>query len=82
MINSNIKQAIRHLKKDKINTLVQLNDTIEAPIAKGQVVGKMLAVIDGKPVASVPLIATADGEQSGFITRIWTRVVNWITSLF
>ena len=77
-----LKVLIAKNQKDKISTLVQLNNTIEAPITKGQVVGKMLAVMDGKPVASVPLIATANIEQSGFITRMWTHVVNWVTSLF
>ena len=51
-------------------------------IKKGQEIGKMMAVIDGKAVASVPIIATSDIEQSGFMSRTWQRVVRWAQNLF
>ena len=69
-------------QQDKLNTVIRLNSEINAPISKGQNVGQLLAVIDGKPVASVPLVATSDVEQSGFLKRAWTHLVNWISSLF
>ncbi|MEO1850972.1 MAG: serine-type D-Ala-D-Ala carboxypeptidase, partial [Psychrobacter sp.] len=57
-------------------------DSLEAPIKKGQEIGKMMAVIDGKAVASVPIIATNDVAQSGFLSRTWQHIVRWAKNLF
>lgn len=77
-----LKVLISKNQKDKLSTVIRLNDTIDAPIAQGQSVGELLAVVDGKSVASVPLIATTSVEQSGFFKRAWEHLVNWITNLF
>ncbi|WP_299185096.1 D-alanyl-D-alanine carboxypeptidase family protein [uncultured Psychrobacter sp.] len=69
-------------QKNKITTVVDIPESIEAPIKKGQKIGKMLAVIDGKAVASVPIVATTDLEQSGFMSRMWQHVVRWAQNLF
>lgn len=69
-------------QKNKITTVVDIPESIEAPVKKGQQIGKMLAVIDGKAVASVPIVATTDIEQSGFMSRMWQHVVRWAQNLF
>ncbi|MEN2751351.1 D-alanyl-D-alanine carboxypeptidase family protein [Psychrobacter sp. FBL11] len=69
-------------QKNKITTVVDIPESIEAPVKKGQQIGKMLAVIDGKAVASVPIVATTDIEQSGFVSRMWQHVVRWAQNLF
>ncbi len=69
-------------QKNKITTVVDIPESVEAPIKKGQQIGKMMAVIDGKTVASVPIIATNDVEQSGFMSRMWQHVVRWAQNLF
>ncbi|MGM8889056.1 serine-type D-Ala-D-Ala carboxypeptidase, partial [Psychrobacter sp. 1U2] len=69
-------------QKNKITTVVDIPESIEAPVKKGQQIGKMLAVIDGKAVASVPIVATTDIEQSGFVNRMWQHVVRWAQNLF
>ncbi|MBO1530234.1 D-alanyl-D-alanine carboxypeptidase [Psychrobacter sp. F1192] len=69
-------------QKNKITTVVDIPESIEAPLKKGQQVGKMMAVIDGKAIASVPIVATNDIEQSGFISRMWQHVVRWAQNLF
>lgn len=69
-------------QKNKISSIVKINPNIEAPIKKGQELGKMMAVMDGKTVASVPIVATQDIEQAGFISRMWQHVVRWVKGLF
>lgn len=78
----NLQILTTKTQKNKITTVVDLPESIEAPITKGQEIGKMMAVIDGKAVASVPIIATSDIEQSGFIGRMWEHVVRWAQNLF
>jgi D-alanyl-D-alanine carboxypeptidase (penicillin-binding protein 5/6) len=78
----NLQILTSKTQKNKITTVVDIPESLEAPIKKGQEVGKMMAVIDGKAVASVPLIATNDIEQSGFMSRTWEHIVRWVKNLF
>jgi len=78
----NLQILTSKTQKNKITTVVDIPDSLEAPIKKGQEVGKMMAVIDGKAVASVPIIAINDIEQSGFMSRTWQHVVRWAKNLF
>ncbi|MAF35076.1 serine-type D-Ala-D-Ala carboxypeptidase, partial [Candidatus Woesearchaeota archaeon] len=71
----NLQILTSKTQKNKITTVVDIPDSLEAPIKKGQEIGKMMAVIDGKAVASVPIIATNDIEQSGFLSRTWQHIV-------
>jgi D-alanyl-D-alanine carboxypeptidase (penicillin-binding protein 5/6) len=78
----NLQILTSKTQKNKITTMVDIPDSLEAPIKKGQEIGKMMAVIDGKAVASVPIIATNDIEQSGFLSRTWQHIVRWAKNLF
>ena len=78
----NLKILTSKTQKNKITTVVDIPDSLEAPIKKGQEIGKMMAVIDGKAVASVPIIATNDVAQSGFLSRTWQHIVRWAKNLF
>ncbi|MGE6573068.1 D-alanyl-D-alanine carboxypeptidase family protein [Psychrobacter namhaensis] len=78
----NLQILTSKTQKNKITTVVDIPESLEAPIKKGQEVGKMMAVIDGKAVASVPIVATSDIEQSGFMSRTWQRIVRWAQNLF
>ena len=78
----NLQILTTKTQKNKITTVIDIPESLEAPIKKGQEIGKMMAVIDGKVVASVPVIATSDIEQSGFMSRIWQRFSRWTQNLF
>ncbi|WP_394212638.1 D-alanyl-D-alanine carboxypeptidase family protein [Psychrobacter piscatorii] len=78
----NLQILTSKTQKNKITTVVDIPDSLEAPIKKGQEIGKMMAVIDGKAVASVPIIATNDVAQSGFLSRTWQHIVRWAQNLF
>ncbi len=78
----NLQILTTKTQKNKITTVVDIPDNIEAPIKKGQQIGKMMAVIDGKAVASVPIIAVNGVEQSGFFSRMWEHTVRWVQNLF
>lgn len=77
-----LKVLIAKTQKDNVSTVVNISDNISAPISKGQEIGKMMAVVDGKSVASVPIIATEAVEESGFFMRAWQHVTKWFSSLF
>ena len=57
-----------------VQTSVQIKPNLEAPVAKGAVIGKVIASSNGKPLAEVPLVAQADVERAGFMLRTWQHV--------
>src|SRR5262245_6749289 len=59
----------------QVKTSVQINPNLEAPVAKGAVVGKVVAESNGKQVGETPLVAQADVERAGFMLRTWQRVL-------
>ncbi len=58
-----------------IHTAVQLNPDLTGPIAKGAVIGKVVATLDGKPYAEQPAVALDAVEQAGWFKRTWQRLV-------
>lgn len=80
--NQDLKVLTTKTHSDKLTTVVQLNDNITAPITQGQPLGKMIAMLDGKPVASVDLVAQNDVEEVGFVSRLWQSFTTWLGNLF
>lgn len=62
----------------QVQTSVEIKTSLEAPVAKGDVVGKVLATANGKPIGEAPLVAQADVERANFLMRAWQH----ITKLF
>ncbi len=48
----------------------QLDNKLEAPLEKGQVVGKLFLQIDGKDIAEYPLVTLHSVAEGGFIDKI------------
>lgn len=62
-----------------VKTELTLNPGLEAPIAKGAVIGKLVASANGKALGEVPVVALADVERAGFFLRIKQRVAGWFS---
>lgn len=69
-------------QKPALTHNIKFNDNITAPIKQGQELGQMMAVLDGKVVASTPIIATEDVAESGFVSRMWESLVDWVKGFF
>lgn len=52
--------------RNKVQLRTELFPVVEAPVAKGQVVGKAVAVVEGRPVATLDLVAAAAVERLRF----------------
>ena len=57
-----------------MQTAVELKPGLEAPVAKGSVIGKVVASANGKPVGEAPLVAQADVERAGLLLRTWQQI--------
>ena len=59
----------------QLQTSVQIKPELEAPVAKGAVIGKVVASSNGKPVGETRLVAQADVERAGVMLRSWQHVI-------
>lgn len=58
----------------QVETSIQINPNLEAPIAKGAVIGKVIASSNGKAVGEAPLVAQAEVERSGWLLLAWQHI--------
>ncbi|WP_093238684.1 D-alanyl-D-alanine carboxypeptidase family protein [Variovorax sp. EL159] len=69
--------AVTVPRGQQVQTAVQIKPDLEAPVAKGAVIGKVVATSNGKQVGETPLVAQADVERAGFLLRMWQHVMKW-----
>ena len=61
----------------QLKPVMDLPKTLVAPIAKGQVIGKLRVSLDGKVIAERPLVAIQAVEQGNFFKRLWHAFLMW-----
>jgi D-alanyl-D-alanine carboxypeptidase (penicillin-binding protein 5/6) len=59
----------------QVQTTVELQPGLEAPVAKGAVIGKVIATANGKPVGEAPLVAQTEVERAGLLLRAWQHLM-------
>ena len=57
----------------RVEPVVKLEDYLQAPLSKGQIVGKVTLSLDGEILQSVNLISSKDVESLGFFGRAWSN---------
>lgn len=79
--NNNNGVIVPRGSQNKINITYQLQNTnFIAPIAKGQELGILKYELDGKVIASYPLVAKEDINEGGFFGRLWDRIYLFFNS--
>ena len=61
-----------------ITTEIQLDEKIEAPIAKGQPIGKVLVKLNGKDLESVEIVAETDVPEMGYSDSLFKILYDWL----
>jgi D-alanyl-D-alanine carboxypeptidase (penicillin-binding protein 5/6) len=64
-------------KYDQLKPSMDVPKTLVAPIKKGQAIGTVKVMLDGKVVAERPLVAIAAIEEGGFFKRLWDEFWMW-----
>ena len=62
----------------QVKTQVVRPEPLVAPVAKGQVVGKLQVLRGDQPLLDVPLVALEGVEQAGVMGRAWDAIRLWI----
>ena len=58
----------------KVETRIELKPNLEAPLAQGAIIGKVVATSNGKPLGEAPLVALSAVEKSGWVLRGWQHL--------
>ncbi len=66
--------------EDKVQTITQINGKLVAPLAKGQTVGNVQFVLNGKVLKQEQLTVLEDVPQAGFFARMWDKVLSSFNS--
>ena len=79
IFEQNSGSLIKKGTSKNVTSNVSLNDTISAPISKGQKLGEVTYSIDDKTISTVNIVAKEDVKKLNF-TNMSTRVIeNWFT---
>jgi len=66
----------------QIQTQLSIQPNLTAPIQKGQVVGKVVASLDGKPLLERPVVALEPVEEAGFFSRLLDHIKMFFSKFF
>ena len=66
---------------EQLKPMMDVPATLVAPIAKGQKIGTVKVMLDGKAIAEQPLVALDAVEEGGFFKRLWDEFWMWWESI-
>lgn len=69
-------------QSSKIETKLDINPKLEAPLKQGQIVGKITASLDGKVLSEKPIVVLKPVEQAGFFARLIDHIKLFFSNLF
>ncbi len=65
------RATVKKGSADKVSVTKELPDTLTAPVCEGAEVGRVVYLLDGREIGSVPIVATATVGKIGFGTLFW-----------
>ncbi|MBU8975930.1 D-alanyl-D-alanine carboxypeptidase [Lysobacter sp. MMG2] len=69
--------TVQRGKYNQLKPMMDVPKTLVAPITKGQKIGTVKVMLDGKVVSQRPLVALNAVEQGGFFKRLWDEFWMW-----
>ncbi|ACL70861.1 D-alanyl-D-alanine carboxypeptidase family protein [Halothermothrix orenii] len=78
---NDLKVVVKKGEKDLLTKKVVINEPVEAPVKKGDVLGKIQVLYKDQVLSQVKLLATEDIEKAGFLTRLWRSIARWFQEL-
>lgn len=81
ILENNAGTLVKKGKGNQIVQSVEINNNIEAPIKKGDVIGKVTFSIDNNNIASVNLIASDNIDKNNLFTMSKKIIYSWVDLL-
>lgn len=81
-LNEDVFLTLPRGSKGELNVKLRIDETLKAPIDKGQELGQLTISRDGVVLAEKPLLAQAEVKQAGFFSRMWDHIKLFLINLF
>lgn len=81
-LNQNMSVTLPRGQGQNIKTQLVVDPNLKAPLAKGQVVGKAIATLDGKVLLEKPLVTLEAVEEAGFFARLMDHIKLFFSKFF
>lgn len=81
VLESSAGTLIEKGKENQVMQSVEINDNIEAPIKKGDVIGKVVFSLDGVELSTTNLIASRDVDKISLFTMSKKIIYSWVDLL-
>ncbi|MEE4245027.1 MAG: D-alanyl-D-alanine carboxypeptidase family protein [Kangiellaceae bacterium] len=79
---SEVKLTIPRGQRKNVKANFEVKKELEAPINKGDEVGKIIFTLDGDTIAEKPLVALETVLEGGFFTQAFDGISRWFSELF
>jgi len=76
-----ISLTIPRGSREDLKAVMEIDETILAPVADGDVHGQLLVSLDGEQLVAEPLVALESVEEAGFLARLWDHIVMFFTGI-
>jgi D-alanyl-D-alanine carboxypeptidase (penicillin-binding protein 5/6) len=80
-IAEDIVLTIPRGRQKDVKAVMEVDDTIVAPVEKGASYGVLRVTLDDKELVRVDLVALDAVEQAGFFARLWDHIVMFFSQL-
>ena len=77
VINGEFKQVMTIENKNKVVRKTELPDSLEAPVKKGDVIGKVVYTLDDEVIYELDIILTDDVERAGWFQIFIQWLLEW-----
>ncbi|WP_087018996.1 D-alanyl-D-alanine carboxypeptidase family protein [Thaumasiovibrio subtropicus] len=74
--------TVMRSQRNNLVANAELSGELEAPIRKGDQVGRLVYQLDNEVITEVPLVALEDVERGGFFSRIKDMFIRFLKGLF
>jgi D-alanyl-D-alanine carboxypeptidase (penicillin-binding protein 5/6) len=81
-LSSPLQVTLPRGQSSQIQTVLSITPNLTAPIAAGQVVGKVTATLNGKPLMESQLVALEPVEEAGFFSRLLDHIKMFFSKIF
>jgi len=68
--------------RDSLESVIELDTVIKAPVSVGDELGRVKVTLDGETVVDQPVLALSDVPEGGFFKRIWDAIKLFFVQLF
>lgn len=76
-VEKNSEFLLKKSDYEKIERVVEIPESLEAPVEKDTVIGMVKYVLDGEELGSVSILTDSGTERAGFFKLLWRKILSW-----